>query len=73
MIDPAITAFPIEHIARKLGATPSAMPDLWNLTGFPEMTTNQLYDIATLEKYWTLDFIARQFAAQGRVPIVRHP
>lgn len=33
---------PIELIAHALGATAADIPGLWNLPGFPELTTNQL-------------------------------
>lgn len=49
---------PIEQIAQHLGARPADMPGLWTLPGFPELTTNQLRDVAQLEKNWSLEKIA---------------
>ena len=39
-------AINIDCLAKVLGATPSDLPGLWNLPGFPELTTNQLLDVA---------------------------
>ena len=58
MIDPTIAAFSIERIAHELGATPADIAGLWNLPGFPELTTNQLYHVAAMEKHWSRDKIA---------------
>jgi len=35
----------IRQIAEKLGATPADIPGLWNLTGYPELTTGQLVQV----------------------------
>lgn len=35
----------IDQIARDLGATPADIPGLWNLPGYPELTTGQLIDV----------------------------
>lgn len=36
---------PIETIAFSLGATRADIPGLWNLAGYPELTTGQLIQI----------------------------
>ena len=37
----------IAECARKLGATPADMPGLWNVPGYPELTTAQMLSAAT--------------------------
>ena len=53
-----LVTMPIDQIARHLGARPADVPGLWVLNGFPELTTNQLRDVAQLEKQWSLEKIA---------------
>lgn len=36
----------IVEAARKLNATPSDIPGLWNAPGYPELTTGQLLSVA---------------------------
>lgn len=36
----------IEQAAKALNATPSDIAGLWNAPGYPELTTNQLVQIA---------------------------
>ncbi len=38
----------IERAARKIGATPADIPGLWNAPGYPELTTNQLLNVAVV-------------------------
>lgn len=35
----------IREIAAQLGATPADIPGLWNLAGYPELTSGQLLQI----------------------------
>jgi hypothetical protein len=35
----------IAEIARGLGAWPADIPGLWNLAGYPELTTGQLVQV----------------------------
>lgn len=45
---------PIERIARELGAQPADIPGLWNLPGFPELTTNQLRSVSAMDRHGPL-------------------
>jgi hypothetical protein len=36
-----------EAAVEKLGATPADIPGLWNLPGHPELTSQQLLDLAS--------------------------
>ena len=45
---------PIERIASDIGATPSDIPGLWNLAGFPELTSNQLREVVEMDAHGPL-------------------
>ena len=38
----------VEELARKMGATPADIAGLWNMPGYPELTTGQLLNIASM-------------------------
>ena len=37
----------VNSAAGRLGATPADVPGLWNLPGYPELTTGQLLEVAS--------------------------
>ena len=41
----------VERSAQYLNATPADIPGLWNAPGYPELTTNQLIEIATTREH----------------------
>lgn len=42
-----VNAAQIMAAAKKLGATMSDIPGLWNVPGYPELTCGQLVDVAS--------------------------